>query len=71
MTFHLCMFHPQQKIISIIVSVRFSRTDPTQILWARKVRSSEERLLGEQRSQSTEALGLFQKHKTGKEASYD
>ena len=32
------MFSPQHKIISIVVFVRFSRTDPSEIFGARKVR---------------------------------
>lgn len=56
MTFTLCNSSPQRKIIPIIVSVRYSRSDPTQVRQARG-----KLLLGEWRSQSTEAIGLLQK----------
>lgn len=56
MTFTLCNSSPQHKIIPIIASVRFSRSDPTQVCQVRgKLR------FGEWRSQSTEAVGLLQK----------
>lgn len=63
LTFNLCKSSSQHKIIPITVFVRFSRSDPTQVLWARgKFR------FGEGKSQSTEALGLIQKHRTSKKA---
>lgn len=56
MTFTLCNSSPQHKIIPIIVSVRFSRSDPSQVCQARG-----KLCFGEWRSQSTEAVGLLQK----------